>query len=139
MQFVAALICPRKLGGKLTVYQIYNSWSKKVEDAVEQAFKICEAVEQLSRVTEQCILEELGIHVCNANTDSNETESWWRELQYCGEWWWLWGPVICDSNVALEDSDLISALPTNEHLLTMLQEKSYNWFVFVEELNMMIF
>lgn len=126
-----------------------KSLKKNVGDAVERALEIREAVEQLSRVKEECVLEELGLHMCEANTDGDETESSESndndsyddvesEDDYQGSDISS-GPVIQDSNGALEGTDLVSALPANEHLLTMLREKSYNWFVFVEELNMMLY
>jgi hypothetical protein len=48
------------------------------------------------------------------------------------------GPVFRDSNITLEGADLVSTLPSNEHLLVMLGENNHNWFAFVEELNMML-
>ena len=50
------------------------------------------------------------------------------------------GPVFRDSNITLGGADLVSTLPPNEHLLVMLGENNYNynWFAFVEELNMML-
>ncbi len=48
------------------------------------------------------------------------------------------GPVFRDSNITLGGADLVSTLPPNEHLLVTLGENNYNWFAFVEELNMML-
>ena len=126
-----------------------------VENAVEQAREIRDAVDHLSNVKEDCILEELGILCGNdSKSDSDESESSEDETSENGSDTDCPGDVdsendgqnsnippnssALDPDVVMKGMATVSPAPGNEHLVMILRENNHNWFSFVEELKMLL-
>ena len=126
-----------------------------VENAVEQAREIRDAVDHLSNVKEDCILEELGILCGNdSKSDSDESESSEDETSENGSDTDCPGDVdsendgqnsnippnssALDPDVVMKGMATVSPAPGNEHLVIILRENNHNWFSFVEELKMLL-
>ena len=126
-----------------------------VENAVEQAREIRDAVDHLSNVKEECILEELGISCGNYfKSNSDESESSEDEISENGSDTDYPSDVdsendgqnsnsppnssVLDSDVIMKGMATVSPAPDNEHLLMILRESNHNWFSFVEELKMLL-
>ena len=126
-----------------------------VEKAVEQAREIRDAVDHLSNVKEECILEELGISCGNySKSDSDESESSEDEISENGSDTAYPSDVdsendgqnsnsppnssVLDSDVIMKGMATVSPAPDNEHLLMILRESNHIWFSFVEELKMLL-
>lgn len=125
-----------------------------VENAVEQAREIRDAVDHLSNVKEDCILEELGICVNDSKSDSDESESSEDETSENGSDTDCSGDVdsendgqnsnippnssALDPDVIMKGMATVFPAPGNEHLVMILRENNHNWFSFVEELKMLL-
>lgn len=129
------------------------SLKNNVENAVEHALEIHDAVNYLSSVTEACILEELGIHIDDPKSDSDEAElsecerSDSIEKDGCDDSDCRSDDQsssnprtsILDPDITKKETSLVSPAPANDHMLMMLRESSHNWFAFVEELKMLLY
>lgn len=126
-----------------------------VENAIEQAREIRDAVDHLSNVKEDCILEELGIFCGNdSKSDSDESESSDDETSENGSDTGCPDDVDSENNgqnsdvppnssaldpdVIMKGMATVSPAPGNEHLLMLLRENNHNWFSFVGELKMLL-
>lgn len=113
-----------------------------VENAVEQAREIRDAVDHLSNVKEDCILEELGILCGNdSKSDSDESESSEDETSENGSDTDCPGDVdsendgqnsnippnssALDPDVVMKGMATVSPAPGNEHLVMILRENNH--------------
>lgn len=125
------------------------------ENAIEQAREIRDAVDHLSNVKEDCILEELGIFCGNdSKSDSDESESSDDETSENDSDTGCPDDVDSENNgqnsdvppksstldpdVIMKGMATVSPAPGNEHLLMLLRENNHNWFSFVGELKMLL-
>ena len=123
-------------------------------NAVEQALEIRNAVNHLSSVRESCILEELGIHIDDSKSDSDNSElsdgatSESDGNDGCDDMDSEKGnptsnnpagPRILDPDHIMKEIAFVSPAPANDHLLMMLRENKHNWFAFVEEVKVMLY
>ena len=111
-----------------------------VENAVEQAREIRDAVDHLSNVKEECILEELGISCGNYSKSDSDTD-YPSDVDSENDGQNSNNPPnssVLDSDVIMKGMATVSPAPGNEHLVMILRESNHNWFSFVEELKMLL-